>query len=135
MVPAVRGDGQVTSHIRFSTGDVCVVEVRIGDDLDVRGEGPDLFEALASVRRDLEPHGMMLACNGSRQDVFPSPMLRQATMGRHAYVLTMPRSRERPPAVDIFDTVPESSVLATVDEQRAWFDRWRQTAPEEGGSR
>lgn len=130
-VPAVRHDEPVTSDVRFAAGDVCVVEVRIGDNLDVRGEGPDLFEALASARRDLKAHGVLLACNGARQDVFPSAMLRQATRGRRAYVLTMPRSTAMLPSVDIFATAPESSVLATVEEQRAWFDRWRQTGPEE----
>lgn len=130
VVPAVRCDAPVTSHVRFSAGDVCVVEIRIGDNFDVRAEGPDLFEALASARRDLKAHGVLLACNGARQDVFPSAMLRQATSGRRAYVLTMPRSTAMPPTVDIFAIAPESSVLATVDEQRAWFDSWRQTGPE-----
>jgi len=114
---------------------MCVVEVRVGDNLDVCGEGSDLFEALASVRRDLKAYGVVLACNGARQDVFPSPMLRQATMGCRAYVLTMPRSTAAPPTVDIFATAPESSVLAPVEEQRAWFDRWRQAGPEERGPR
>lgn len=124
-VPGLRAGEPVTSRIRFAAGDVCIVEVRIGDDLDLRAEGPDLFEALASVRRDLEGHGVVLACNGSRRDVFPSQMLRQASAGRFAYELTMPRSAARPPVVDIFAPAPQSAVLASVDDQRAWFDRWR----------
>jgi hypothetical protein len=126
-VPGVRAGEPVTSHVRFAAGDVCMVEVKVSDDLDVRGEGPDLFEALASVRRDLEIYGVVLACNGSRRDVFPSPMLRQASAGRFAYELTIPRSVARPAAVDIFAPAPESAVLASVDDQRAWFDRWRES--------
>jgi hypothetical protein len=129
VVPAVRHGKPLTSHIRFSAGDTCVVEVRMADDLTARGEGPDLFEALASARRDLEADGVQLACNGARKDVFLSPMLRQSTAGRRAYVLAIPRSTTRPSTVDIFAAAPESSELATVDEQRAWFDRWRRSGP------
>ena len=123
-VPAMRAGAPVTSNIRFSVGDECVVEAAVGDDLRPRGEGPDLFEALASVRRDLERYDVVLACNGSRQDVFPSQMQRQASAGRSAYVLTIPRSAVRPEMVDIFAPAPGSAVLASVADQRAWFDRW-----------
>ena len=133
-VPAVRGGRLVTSRVRFAVGDACVVEVSVGDDIDARGEGPDLFEALASARRQLEVRDVLVGCNGARRDVFPSAMLRQATGGRRAYVLAVPRTAARPPAVDIFAPAPDMSALATVDEQRVWFDRWRQTGPSEGGA-
>ena len=133
-VPAIRAGVHVVSRIRFAPGDVCRVEVGVGTDLDLGGEGPDLFEALASVRRDLEAHGVLLACNGSRRDVFPSPMLRQASGGRFAYELTIPRSAARPKAVDIFAPAPKSAVLATVDDQRAWYEQWRDSGIGEGGS-
>jgi hypothetical protein len=132
-VPAVRGGELAASHVRFASGDMCVVEVKVGD-VDSRGEGPDLFEALVRARRGLEAHDVLLGCNGARRDVFPSAMQRQAAGGRRAYVLTMPRTTARPPVVDIFAPAPELSALATVDEQRAWFDRWRESGPGEGGS-
>jgi hypothetical protein len=50
--------------------------------------------------------------------------------GRWAYVPTMPRSAGRPTTVDIFEAAPESCALATVDEQRAWFDQWLRTSEE-----
>ncbi len=84
-VPAVRHGEQVTSHLRFTSGDVCIVEVRVGDDLDVRGEGPDLFEALVAARRGLEANSVRLACNGARRDMFLSPMLRRAVQGRRGW--------------------------------------------------
>jgi hypothetical protein len=115
--------------VRFAVGDVCVVEVSVGDDIDSRGEGPDLFDALVSARRELEAQDVLIGCNGARRDVFPSAMLRQATRGRRAYVLTVPRTASRPSTVDIFAPAPDMSALATVDEQRAWFDRWRETGP------
>jgi hypothetical protein len=134
MVPAIRGDERLTSRIRFAIDDVCLVEVWVGDDIGARGEGPDLFEALVSARRELEAHDVLVGCNGARRDVFPSPMLRQAVRGRRAYVLTLPRTTARPPTVDVFAAAPDLTVLATVDEQRAWFDRWRQSGLAEGGS-
>jgi hypothetical protein len=101
-VPAVRGGELVTSPVRFAVGDVCVVEVSVGDDIGARGEGPDLFEALASARRQLEAYGVVVGCDGARRDVFPSAMLRQATGGRRAYVLAVARNAARPQTVDIF---------------------------------
>jgi hypothetical protein len=91
-----------------------------------------MFEELASVRRDPESHDVILACNGSRRDVFPSPMLRRASGGRFAYVLTIPRSAARPDTVDIFAAAPEAAVLALEDDQRAWFSRWRDSDIGEG---
>lgn len=122
----------LTSRVRFETGDICHVQVTCGD-LAVVGEGPDLFAALVSARRDLEVHAYQLMCNGARRDVYPSPMQRQALSGRRAYVLTLPRTLSKPPTVDIFDEAPDPSTLASVDEQRAWFDQWRQTGPESDG--
>ena len=135
MVPAIRGDERLASRIRFAVDDVCVVEIRVGDDINARGEGPDLFEALVSARRELEARDVLIGCNGARRDVFPSAMLRQAAQGRRAYVLSMPRTTARPPTVDIFAAAPDLSAVATVDEQRAWFDRWLQSGPAEGESR
>ncbi len=131
-VPAVQGGSRLLARIRFSDGEPCVVEASIGPDPPIRGEGSDLFDALAAVRRQLDTRSVLLQCNGSRRDVYPSQMQRQATSGRRAYVLNLPRSPARPPTVDIFDTAPPDSVLASVDEQRAWFDQWVQGAPNQG---
>jgi hypothetical protein len=93
-----------------------------------------LFEALAPARRGLEAQDLLLGCNGARRDLFLSAMQRQAGWVRRAYVLTMPRTSARLPVVDIFAAAPDLSELATVDAQRAWFDKWRQRGPAEGGS-
>jgi len=46
-VPAVGSGGErLTALVRFTTDGVCVVEITV-DDVDSRGDGPDLFEALA----------------------------------------------------------------------------------------
>jgi hypothetical protein len=134
-VPAVRGGQPVTARVRFVAGDeACVVQVSCGEDVRVRGEARDLFAALAEARRELEVHGVQLACHGARLDVWPSGMLRQAGYGRRAYVLTMPPTSGRPQTVDIFEPAPKSSVLATADEQREWFHRYWDSVTRKGGA-
>lgn len=125
-VPAIGAGGTEMVRIRFAPDEPSVVEV-IGAELTVRGEGLDLFEALISVRRDLATRGVVLACNGSRRNVFPSQMLRQASCGRFAYVLTLPRPTSMPETVDIFSIAPESAELVSVEEQREWFHHWQRS--------
>jgi hypothetical protein len=134
-VPAFHGGQSVTVHIRFTAGnEECVVWVSYGADVRVKGEARDLFAALAVARRELETQGVQLACNGARLDVWPSGMLRQTGYGRRAYVLTMPPTVVQPSTVDIFEPAPESSVLATVDEQHEWFRRYWGLITRKGGS-
>lgn len=44
--------------------------------------------------------------------------------GRLAYVLSFPTTMARPETVDIFSEAPSNATIATVAEQRAWFDKW-----------
>src|SRR5690348_10532320 len=113
VIEAYRGDDAFPATVRFAAGDPCVVEVLVGREDRVRTEGPDLFEALVDARRMLERRALRLACNGSRRDVYPSQMQRQATQGRRAYVMTMPRTTTRLAVVDIFAVAPAGVDIAT----------------------
>jgi hypothetical protein len=130
-VPALCAGTVVTSQVRFRVGDRCEVQVRLPDGYTAQGEGPDLFDALIAARRGLEAHGFLLGCNGGRRDVYPSAMLQQTSQGRRAYVLSSPPGGSRLPAVDIFAPAPDLSLVATVDEQRASFERWIDGLPDE----
>jgi hypothetical protein len=132
LVPALQDGEPVEARVRFAVGDVCAVEVRVGDGV-ASGRGADLFEALIGARLGLEARGVLLGCNGARRDVHPSAMQRQAGSARRAYVLLMPRTGEKLRVVDIFAAAPDRSVLASVDGQRAWFESWRNSAT--GGPR
>jgi hypothetical protein len=82
------------------------------------GRGPDLFEALAEVRRRLEADGCLVAVQGARRDTFPSGMGRDMGGGAQVYVL-----RPGEPAgelVGTFDDAP-AELLGTVDEQHRNF--------------
>jgi hypothetical protein len=84
----------------------------------ISGSGPDLFEALGEVRRQLEAAGCLLAVQGSRLDAYPSGMARDMSGGEQVYVLTMGRPAE---PSDLVDTLAESDPghLATVDDRSA----------------
>ncbi|MFF1793198.1 hypothetical protein ACFVXQ_02980 [Kitasatospora sp. NPDC058263] len=118
------GAGQAQpARVRFAVDSTCFVEVLFESGKSFSGGGSDLFDALSAVRRIIEPSGFLVACNGARRNVFPSPMLRQATAGRRAYVLEIPRTSNRPPVVDIFEPA-EGLEVCTVDEQLNWHSQW-----------
>lgn len=123
-IPALRNGSELFAELRVVEGDISRVEVVVPQEGRVVGSGGDLFEALEHVRLSLEDKGVLLACNGCRRDVYPSPMLRQAVHGRRAYVLEIPRDGRRPPTVDIFEPALDLSAVVTVEEQRQWFERW-----------
>jgi hypothetical protein len=95
----------------------------VSDAAPVEVEASDLFEALRQVRLAFESRGVLLCCAGARRDVWPSGMQRDMGEGRVAYVLTLPRTAERPPRVGIFDPAPRETI-ATVAEQEAFARRW-----------
>lgn len=132
-LPVLTNGSIRSSCVRFEAGDVCTVEVLV-DNVCTTATGSDLFEALAVVRGQLFERDIIVMCNGARRDVFPSQMLRQATSGRRAYVLRVPRGRARPPIVDIFDPAPKDAVFDTVDGQYAAFQQWVASEISEGGA-
>lgn len=121
----INGDLKEKASIHFAPGDRAFVTVTSVAGLIFRGEGTDFFDALSAARGQLESSGWLIVCNGSRKDVYPSPMLRTATFGRRAYVLTSPRTRSRPDTVDIFDPAPDVTFVGTVEEQWTSFENWR----------
>jgi len=121
---AVQGEQRYSVQIAALAAERCSVTLESEHWPDLQSSGFDLFEAFAGVRASLELLGVVLECNGSRIDVYPSPMLRQATRGRSAYVLSLPRSENKPEVVDIFAAASSGSRFGTVTEQRAWFEAW-----------
>jgi hypothetical protein len=86
---------------------------------EVVGRGPDLFEALVEVRRQLEPVGCLVAVQGARRDTYPSGMARDMGGGAQVYVLRPGKpARER---VGTFDDAPVA-LLGTVEQQRRHFE-------------
>ena len=86
--------------------------------------GPDMFEALVRLRRQLEPDGMMIAVQGARRDSYPSGMARDMGGGMQVYITQAGRRARREDLVQTLDDAPADH-LATVDEQRAFAQAWR----------
>jgi hypothetical protein len=84
--------------------------------------GPDMFEALVRLRRQLEPDGLMVAVQGSRRDTYPSGMARDMGGGMKVYVMR-PGLPGRLDLVETLDDAPPDQ-MATVDEQQAFFEAW-----------
>jgi hypothetical protein len=86
--------------------------------------GPDMFEALIRLRRQLEPDGLMIAVQGARRDTFPSGMARDMGGGMQVYVM---RAGQRARLEDLVETLEDApaELLGTVDEQRAFAQAWR----------
>ena len=85
--------------------------------------GPDMFEALVRLRRQLEPDGLMVAVQGSRRDAYPSGMARDMGGGMQVYIMR-PGLRGR--REDLVKTLDDASPdqIATVDEQRESAEAW-----------
>jgi hypothetical protein len=84
--------------------------------------GPDMFQTLVRLRRQLEPDGLMVALQGSRRDTWPSGMARDMGGGLKIYVLR----RGVPGRPDLVATLDdaEPGELATVSEQREFAHTW-----------
>lgn len=104
------------------------VQITLVDSSRYVGSGSDFFQALLECRRQLDELNIQLNCNGARRDVFPSAMQSQTGLARRAYLVTFPRSKYRPPVVDIFGPSNDLAALATVEEQLAWHKRWLETS-------
>lgn len=97
-----------------------------GPDGHVEAEERDLFEALTTIRRGLEPRGWFIAVQGSRGDAYPSGMLRDTIGARRVYVFKQGTEVEKGDMVDIFDDADPTAVT-TVDQQRLNYRQWRQS--------
>lgn len=86
-------------------------------------EAGDVFSCLMELRRQAEPAGVQLCCQGSRRDAWSSGMQRDMGQGLSVYLLEgIPRG-QRPPQVPTLAPVT-AELAVTVEEQLAWHERW-----------
>jgi hypothetical protein len=84
---------------------------------------PDMFEALARIREELEPRGWFVAVQGSRLDTFPSGMQRDMGGGLSVYVIRMGEAARLDDVVDTL-AAADPGLLATVAAQRRRAAEW-----------
>lgn len=80
----------------------------------------DFFSALQEIRKELEKESILILCNGSALNIYPSPMQRTCSK---AYVLELGFHAKLANMVDIFDNM-EGLTYATVDEQEEFYNKW-----------
>ncbi len=85
--------------------------------------GDDLFDALVSLRRELEKMEAQLLCAGARIDVSPSGMSRAMGDGRKVYVTHLGSPARKSDIVDIFDNA-ELETVGSVEEQDLFHRKW-----------
>lgn len=102
----------------------------LSEDRVWEAEGPDAFEALRNLRRQLDPLGVRLGCNGARVNAWSSGMQRDMGLGRATYLCRL-GSFGKPEMARTLDPAPPSEV-GTVAEQDEFHEAWladRRNAP------
>lgn len=89
----------------------------------LQAEADDYFEALVSIRRELEAEGLIPFCFGASLNVFPSPMARGMGGGLRAYRLKVGEPAKMSELVGIFDAGPDL-IPASVSAQEAFYSDW-----------
>jgi hypothetical protein len=79
------------------------------------------FLALVAIRKELEEREAKILCKGSQLNVYPSGA---ALSSLKAYELELGKSVGRENLVVIFDPVPDVSLIASIDEQKRFYNRW-----------
>ncbi len=105
--------------------DRCLLTCRYRDNA-ISSEAMDYFEALALIRRQLEPEGLIPYCYGASLNVFPSGMGRDMGQGLRAYKMTLGKHAKMTDLVDIFDEGVDI-VHADVDAQEQFYRNWLET--------
>jgi hypothetical protein len=112
-----------TANLELTTGDRNIITFRDGEGDSKLYEAVDLFEALRALRIDLAKEGIIIACNGSRKNVYPSGMGRSMSAGRMSYVMRIGHATEVKDLVDIFDPASREEV-SSVEEQSKFYSEW-----------
>jgi len=109
----------------FEINDVknrCLLTCRYRDKT-ISSDSTDFFEALVSIRRQLQADGLAPYCYGASLNVFPSGMARDMGQGLEAYKLTPGKHAKSADLVDIFDEGTDVAP-ANVDAQEQFYRDW-----------
>ena len=109
----------------FEINDVknrCLLTCRYRDKT-ISSDATDFFEALVSIRRQLQADGLAPYCYGASLNVFPSGMARDMGQGLKAYKLTLGKHAKSADLVDIFDEGIDVAP-ADVDAQEQFYRDW-----------
>jgi hypothetical protein len=100
--------------------------VRIQLHLDSKSyssDGDTFFEALSTLRTDLEQVGIRPCCLGASENVYPSPMLLSMGVGDQAYRLTFGVAAKTADLVNIFDKLVNAEPV-DCKTQAEFYKKW-----------
>jgi hypothetical protein len=113
-----------TASLVGSANDITAVLSIFSKKFDLKDvEGEDFFECLIKLRQILEKKNLLILCQGSAENVYPSRMARDMSRGLKAYSLEIGRKITEKQLVDIFDPAPVERI-ASVLAQKAFFQKW-----------
>jgi hypothetical protein len=115
-------DGERATFEVNDVGNHCLLTCRYRDKT-ISSEATDFFDALISIRRQLQRDDLIPYCYGASLNVFPSGMARDMGQGLRAYKLTLGKHARIADLVDIFDEGTDV-VPADVDAQEQFFRDW-----------
>jgi hypothetical protein len=101
---------------------VCRLELQFNRK-QFHASGPDFFEALLGIRRQLEPAGLLVAIYGGSRNVWPSGMSRSMGLGLQAYKMAKGKQALMRDLVDIFATGADVEPV-TIAAQEQFRDEW-----------
>jgi len=84
--------------------------------------GYDLYDCLQQIRRQLDPAGILLCCNGARKNARPSGYLSDTLGGTNVYLDWRWRGGLPRDLVELLDYAPPRKI-ATVEEQENYLRR------------
>lgn len=115
-------DDETANFIEDETNGLCrlVCEYR---GKTIFAEAHDYFEALCSIRLELEKERLIPFCYGASINVYPSAMARDMGKGKAAYKREMGKHATRESLVRIFDHGADITP-STVALQREYFQDW-----------
>lgn len=99
----------------------CKVELFFNDK-EAIGWGTDYFQALQSIRREIEPVAPML--NASLVDAYPSSMSRDMSKGMILYKEELGKQAREEDEMDLLDSVDEPNKLSLAKIQEAHHTTW-----------
>lgn len=131
-----------TLHVRTAVGapEIWRVEYSVGepwrlslvdpDESRLDATGNDLYDCLKQIRRQTDPVGILLCCNGARKNVRPSGFLSSSLGAISVYKIHRWRASMPWDLVDLFAYAPPRQI-ATLEEQAAYLqkvDEYRKSA-------
>ncbi|WP_342512332.1 hypothetical protein MKY34_17155 [Sporosarcina sp. FSL K6-1522] len=102
--------------------DVVLIELSILDDT-ISCEHENFFQALQSLRQQLEDKRLQVMCNVAALNVYPSPMQLAMGSGRLAYKLEFGKPALTANLVDIFG-FDDSLKFVKIEEQLSYYSKW-----------